>query len=143
MSLAAWAWGFHRTVDYLLTQSYTDKEKICVTGWSRGGKAAIVAPRAYLCTNGLKDTWANPRGTAQAHLAAWEVFASLGAENKMGIFYANSGHDHKIDKWIALLDFADMIFYGKKAAYDYNSIPFPNLEKAFSWSRPVLSSSVF
>ena len=208
-ALAAWAWGFHRTIDYLLTQQYTDKNRICVTGWSRGGKAALlagamderialvapncsgtcgsgplryvdiggekidniairfpywfnsnfqnflgnnrdklpldqhtliamVAPRAYLCTNGFKDSWANPKGTAQAHLAAREVFVALGVENKMGIFYADSGHDHNMDKWTALLNFTDMVFYGNKAAYDFDSIPFPNLEKAYSWSRPVL-----
>jgi len=99
---------------------------------------ALVAPRAYLCTNGLQDKWANPLGTAQAHLAAREVFAALGAQDKMGIFYINSGHDHSIDKWIALLDFADRVFYNKPTAYDYNSIPFPDLKKAYSWKAPVL-----
>jgi hypothetical protein len=209
-ALAAWAWGFHRTVDYLLTLNIVDKEKIVVTGWSRGGKAcllagalderialvapncsgtsgagplryvetgaeklddiaarfpywfnpafqkftgenlfrlpfdqntliSLVAPRAYLCTNGLQDLWANPKGTAQAYLAAREVWTSLGAENKTGIFYANTGHDHNMDKWIALLDFADLVFYGRKPEYDYNSIPFRDLEKAYSWTPPVLS----
>ena len=42
-ALAAWAWGFHRTIDYLLTQSEINKDKICVTGWSRGGKACLLA----------------------------------------------------------------------------------------------------
>lgn len=40
---AAWAWGFHRVVDYLLAQEYVDKTKIIVTGHSRGGKAALLA----------------------------------------------------------------------------------------------------
>jgi hypothetical protein len=207
--LAAWAWGFHRTIDYLVTQKIVDRNRIIVTGWSRGGKAcllagaldnrialtapncsgtcgsgpirfvedggekiddivarfpywfndtfrqftgenrfklpfdqhtliALVAPRAYLSTNGLKDTWANPKGTAQAHQAAKEVFKMLGDETKAGIFYANSGHDHNLDKWVALLDFADMVFYGKKSDYDYSGIPFSNLDKAYSWSAPVL-----
>jgi dienelactone hydrolase len=42
-ALAAWAWGFHRCVDFLLTLNDVDKEKIAVTGHSRGGKAAILA----------------------------------------------------------------------------------------------------
>jgi hypothetical protein len=96
----------------------------------------MVAPRAYLCTNGLKDTWANPRGTAQAHLAAREVFVALGVQDKMGIFYANTGHDHNIDKWNALLDFADKVSFGKIPEYDYNSMPFQDLKKAYSWSAP-------
>lgn len=42
-SVIAWAWGFHRCVDFLTTLDYVDKAKIVVTGHSRGGKAAIVA----------------------------------------------------------------------------------------------------
>jgi len=42
-ALAMWAWGFHRVADYLLTQDFIDKEKIVVTGHSRGGKAALLA----------------------------------------------------------------------------------------------------
>jgi hypothetical protein len=40
---AAWAWGFHRTVDYLLAQPLIDKTRIAITGHSRGGKAALLA----------------------------------------------------------------------------------------------------
>lgn len=210
-AILEWAWGFHRTVDYLLTLSIIDKTKICVTGWSRGGKTALlagafderialvnpncsgtcgsgplrfidtgsetiddiaktrfpywfcsnfqnflgsnrdklpvdqhslialVAPRAYLCTNGLKDKWANPRGTAQAHLAAREVYTALGADEKMGIFYNNTGHDHNIDKWNALLDFADKVYYGKIPSNDYNNIPFTDIKKAYKWSAPDLT----
>jgi|WetSurMetagenome_2_1015567.scaffolds.fasta_scaffold00351_9 hypothetical protein len=207
-ALAAWAWGFHRTVDYLLTQEIVDKDKIIVTGWSRGGKAcllagalderialvapncsgtcgsgpmryvvpgaeriddivvrfpywfnesfqkftgenlyklpfdqhsliALVAPRAYLSTNGSLDRWADPEGTAKAHLAAREAWSALGAQDKMGIHYANSGHDHNMDKWIVLVYFADLVFYGKKPVYDYQSIPFKDLDRDFSWSAPA------
>lgn len=206
-ALIRWAWGFHRTIDFLLTQSFTDKSKIIVTGHSRGGKAALlagalderitltapncsgtsgsgpirfvaeggekienitksfpfwfcsrfrsftgtererlpfdqhslialVAPRAYLSTSGLQDLWANPRGTAQAHLAAKEVFVALGAADKAGIFYADTKHNHDIGKWEALVNFADKVFYGRVASYDYESVPFNDLEKAYSWSAP-------
>jgi hypothetical protein len=208
-AIVEWAWGYQRAIDYLITLKIIDKSKIAVTGWSRGGKAALlagafddrialvapncsgtsgsgplryidsgaeklddivtrfpywfcsnlskykgeqtnmlpfdqhslislVAPRAYLSTNGLNDKWANPLGTAQAHLAAKEVFAALGVQDRIGIFYINSGHDHNIDKWVALLDFADKIFFGKPTTYDYNSIPFPDIKKAYSWSAPIL-----
>ncbi len=40
---AAWAWGFHRCVDAVLTLPFVDKEKIVVTGHSRGGKAVLLA----------------------------------------------------------------------------------------------------
>jgi dienelactone hydrolase len=42
-ALAAWAWGFHRVADYLLTLPYVDGNRIAVTGHSRGGKAALLA----------------------------------------------------------------------------------------------------
>jgi hypothetical protein len=42
-AIAAWAWGFQRCVDHLMTLNYVDQTKITVTGHSRGGKAAILA----------------------------------------------------------------------------------------------------
>jgi dienelactone hydrolase len=41
--LAAWAWGYHRVVDYLFTLDIVDKKHIAVTGHSRGGKTALLA----------------------------------------------------------------------------------------------------
>jgi dienelactone hydrolase len=40
---AAWAWGYHRVIDYLIAQPYTDRKRIVVTGHSRGGKAVLLA----------------------------------------------------------------------------------------------------
>ncbi len=37
-TIAAWAWGIHRIIDYLQTDSDIDTGRICVTGWSRRGK---------------------------------------------------------------------------------------------------------
>jgi hypothetical protein len=42
-TLAAWAWGIHRVIDYLETDVDIDQDRICVTGWSRRGKAALFA----------------------------------------------------------------------------------------------------
>ena len=41
--LAAWAWGYHRVIDYLYTLDNVDKSRIVVTGHSRGGKATLLA----------------------------------------------------------------------------------------------------
>jgi dienelactone hydrolase len=42
-ALAAWAWGYHRVVDFLLTQDYADPARIAVVGHSRGGKTVLLA----------------------------------------------------------------------------------------------------
>src|SRR3954471_11235558 len=42
-ALAAWAWGFHRVADYLLTRDDVQKDHIAATGHSRGGKAVLLA----------------------------------------------------------------------------------------------------
>ena len=42
-ALAAWAWGYHRVVDFLHQVAGIDPTRIAVTGHSRGGKAALLA----------------------------------------------------------------------------------------------------
>ncbi|HTL18497.1 MAG TPA: acetylxylan esterase [Patescibacteria group bacterium] len=42
-TLIAWAWGFHRCVDYLVTDSDIDSTRIAAVGHSRNGKAALIA----------------------------------------------------------------------------------------------------
>lgn len=42
-SIAAWAWGFHRCVDYLTTDGDIDPARIAAVGHSRNGKAALLA----------------------------------------------------------------------------------------------------
>lgn len=42
-ALAAWAWGFHRVADYLMTRDDVQKDHVAVTGHSRGGKCALLA----------------------------------------------------------------------------------------------------
>lgn len=42
-TIAAWAWGFQRVVDYLYTTDEVDRDKIAVIGHSRRGKTALLA----------------------------------------------------------------------------------------------------
>ena len=42
-ALCAWAWGYHRVIDYLTGDKIVDARRIAVTGHSRGGKAVLLA----------------------------------------------------------------------------------------------------
>jgi hypothetical protein len=42
-ALAAWAWGYHRVVDFMHHLPVIDRARIAVTGHSRSGKAALLA----------------------------------------------------------------------------------------------------
>lgn len=42
-TLAVWAWGMQRAVDWLVTQDFVAGDKIAVSGHSRRGKAALLA----------------------------------------------------------------------------------------------------
>lgn len=42
-TIAAWAWGFHRCVDYLVQDPAIDGNRIAVVGHSRNGKTALLA----------------------------------------------------------------------------------------------------
>jgi dienelactone hydrolase len=42
-TIAAWAWGFQRCVDYLVTDAQIDHHRIAAVGHSRNGKTALLA----------------------------------------------------------------------------------------------------
>ena len=42
-TIAAWAWGTHRCLDYLVTDADVDPKRIAVVGHSRNGKTALLA----------------------------------------------------------------------------------------------------
>lgn len=42
-SIAAWAWGFHRVVDFIVTDPDLDAKRIVALGHSRNGKTALLA----------------------------------------------------------------------------------------------------
>lgn len=42
-ALAAWAWGYHRVIDFLETQEWADMDRLALTGHSRGGKTVLLA----------------------------------------------------------------------------------------------------
>ncbi len=205
--LSAWAWGYHRVIDYLLTLPNVDAKHIGVTGHSRGGKAAlvagatdtrialtapnnsgcggagcyrllngrceditailknfpfwfaphfnefigkvdrlpfdqhtlkaVVAPRALLSTEALGDIWANPKGTQSTYSATKEVFEFLGAGERIGIHFREGGHEHNLQDWKTLLNFADIQFFGKGDITAFHTLAFPDAEQGHTWQHPA------
>ena len=97
---------------------------------------ALVAPRAFLSTEGLGDLWSNPSGTWQTHLAAREIYRFLGAEEQIGIWFRAGEHEHGETDWQAFLDFMDWRLRAKEPAHRYDKNPFGQLSPAFAWKAP-------
>lgn len=195
-SIAVWAWGASRALDYLAALPELDRGRFIVTGHSRGGKTALlagalderfamvvpngsgcggagcyriegknsetleliaspkrfkswfqedfgryagkvnelpfdqhfvkalVAPRPLLSTDALDDLWANPLGTQATFLAAQPVFDLLGAGRNNALHFREGKHDQLPEDYEALLDFADLHFYGKPVKTQFNVLPF-------------------
>lgn len=102
---------------------------------------ALIAPRALLSTEGLADHWANPIGTWQTHVAAREVYAFLGAQDRIAVAYRAGGHEHGMADWCNLLDFCDAVFHGKPRTAVFGVEPFPGLPAPASWCRGAMAGS--
>jgi hypothetical protein len=94
---------------------------------------ALVAPRAVMDTEGLKDAWTNPEGAQLANLAAKKVYSLLKAEDKISFRYRDVGHTPSTED---LLDYADYVFFGKKLPPEFGKMAYKEDTTAFSWSLP-------
>jgi hypothetical protein len=94
---------------------------------------ALVAPRALMNTEGLKDIWINPEGAQVSYTAAKKVYEFLGAGGRISICYRDVGH---IPSTPDLLDFADYVFNGKVLPSEFGKLPYKGLPSAFSWDLP-------
>lgn len=68
-ALSAWAWGYHRCIDFLVTQDYVDPAAIAAVGHSRGGKTALLAGAT---DERIAVTAPNDSGCAGAGCHRWQ-----------------------------------------------------------------------
>ena len=94
---------------------------------------ALVAPRALLCTEGLKDAWINPEGSQLTYLAAKTAYEFLGAADKISIRFRDVGH---IPSNEDLLDYADHLFHAKALPVEFGKLPYAIEKAGYSWSAP-------
>jgi hypothetical protein len=137
--LMAWAWGVHRTLDAIADAvPEIDATRVGVSGYSRYGKAALVAPRPLLTTNGTEgsDIRTNPQGTAATSRAARMVYQYVGAEDAIGIAYRPGGHQIDINDYNAVMDFADWHLKEPEPSRDFNEVPYPEDPVAIPWTIP-------
>ena len=90
---------------------------------------ALVAPRAFLETNGYGDIWSNPKGSYLTHLAAKEVWKLYGAEKSCQTWYREGGHKHVWEEFNALFDFVEMMM-GKEKEWQ-ETVPYDDILKIF------------
>ncbi|NDA99481.1 MAG: hypothetical protein EBY25_00655 [Betaproteobacteria bacterium] len=74
---------------------------------------ALIAPRALLTTEALGDAWANPLGSALTHRATQPLYALLGQPEQLALVNRAGDHSHSPVDWYTLLDFIDLIFFGR------------------------------
>jgi len=100
---------------------------------------ALIAPRPLLNTHGRDDPIANPLGTQATFQAAQAVYEWLGKPGNQGLVWRPGGHGQFEEDWMALFDFADLHFFGKRTERDFRQMPHPAQAPLFGWRAPGAS----
>lgn len=101
----------------------------------------LIAPRALLNTHARQDYWANPYGTQLTFEAAQSIFDLYEVPENNGMHWRDGGHSQAAEDWAALLDFCDLIYFGKKVKRKFNLPPNPDysdyrFETLYNWQIP-------
>ena len=92
---------------------------------------ALTAPRPFIALEGMTDTISLPEAVRQSMAGARPAYALFGAEDKLGVNYANHGHAFTADDWTAMMDFFDLHLRGKKIDRRFDRFPSePELDTA-------------
>lgn len=97
---------------------------------------ALIAPRALINLHARQDYWANPYGTELTYRAAEKAFDWLQSKGQQGIHWREGGHAQAAEDWIALLDFADWIFFSKRPLRSFSTLAYPDSELPITWDVP-------
>jgi hypothetical protein len=97
---------------------------------------ALIAPRALMNAHARQDYWANPFGTELTYRAADKIYNWLDAKERQGIHWRDGGHAQGKEDWLALLDFADWQFFGKKPVRSFKSLAYPDVRLPVDWKAP-------
>ncbi len=98
---------------------------------------ALVAPRPLMSTEGTGDVKANAFGNHQTNYGAQVIYDWLDAGDNLGLHFRPGGHAQNEENWLALLDFADLKFFGKGPKADLYQSHFPPEDNLMSWEAPA------
>jgi putative nucleotidyltransferase with HDIG domain len=84
---------------------------------------ALAAPRPFLALEGMTDTISLPEAVRQSVLGARPAYALFGAEDRLGVHYANHGHAFTAEDWTAMMDFFDKHLRGKATGRAFDRFP--------------------
>jgi hypothetical protein len=78
---------------------------------------ALAAPRPFIALEGDTDTISLPDAVRHSFLSAQPAYALFGAQDHLGVNYAQHGHAFTTDDWTAMMDFFDKTALGKKIGH--------------------------
>jgi hypothetical protein len=84
---------------------------------------ALAAPRPFIALEGIADTISLPDAVRHSILGAQPAYALFGAEDRLGVNYANHGHAFTAEDWTAMMDFFDKYALGKKIDRTFDRFP--------------------
>jgi hypothetical protein len=84
---------------------------------------ALAAPRPFIALEGMTDKISLPEAVRQSMLGALPAYRLYGAEDRLGVHYANHGHAFTEEDWKAMLDFADKHLRGKPVQGNFFRFP--------------------